>query len=587
MDDQEEDNPSPFWLQNTSPRHCLRRRDSFSLIFNSGFILIFLLAIAFLLIFVIVPSFLSFTAKIVKPHLVKRSWDSLNLVLVLFAIVCAFLSKTSNSNTSSGSGRTNDNHFAASSSSSSYYGDRNIYSQTKNEAQKSNPSTPQSNDRWYDFPDRTAYNKLNRLRSGRSYPDLRQESSWVTGDERWRFYDDTFVSQRSDQWLPESQEVRDNRTGSTKEVEVDNSASITRQKEVSLPPRTSPRPAPEPLPPPPLAPAVATQSSQQQPPQSSQALLSKAVRRKAKRRHTEEDNGGEGGSKNMDAEVKNVIYRPQPSPAAPPSPPPPPPVFSTSGKKRGKDLLISLRRRKKKQRQKSVENLESLFDPQPHNLYSQPPPSAPPPPPPPPPAFLQGLFSSKKGKAKKVHSVSAASPPPPPPPPARVSRNVYHSAQSLEASALSPTKAQSAQAAAHKAPKPVKTSISNSAADDNVDSGNASPLIPIPPPPPPPPFKMPVWRYVVEGDYVRLKSISRSASPELEDPSDKESSPSAMDGTSSPLFCPSPDVNTKADNFIARFKETLRLEKAKSINDRRRSNLGPETTQGPAKEGPS
>lgn len=45
-------------------------------------------------------------------------------------------------------------------------------------------------------------------------------------------------------------------------------------------------------------------------------------------------------------------------------------------------------------------------------------------------------------------------------------------------------------------------------------------------------------------------------------------SPEAVDGganAGSSLFCPSPDVNTKADNFIARLRDEWRLEKMNSI----------------------
>jgi hypothetical protein len=123
--------------------------------------------------------------------------------------------------------------------------------------------------------------------------------------------------------------------------------------------------------------------------------------------------------------------------------------------------------------------------------------------------------------------------------------------------------------------------------EENVERGNASRLIPLPPPPPPPPFKMPAWKFVHDGDYVRVGSFnsSRSGSPDLdsiEDASSEkdQSSPvaaaSGSDSAATALFCPSPDVNTKADNFIARFRAGLTLEKVNSAN--RRSNLGPEAS---------
>lgn len=133
-------------------------------------------------------------------------------------------------------------------------------------------------------------------------------------------------------------------------------------------------------------------------------------------------------------------------------------------------------------------------------------------------------------------------------------------------------------------PKPASTSSFNSV-EEKAERGNASPLIPAPPPPPP--FKMPAWKFVRDGDYVRVGSFnsSRSGSPDLDSTEDAssekdQSSPmAAADGSDSAptaSFCPSPDVDTKAGNFIARFKAGLQLEKVNSA--RGRSNLGPEAS---------
>lgn len=43
-----------------------------------------------------------------------------------------------------------------------------------------------------------------------------------------------------------------------------------------------------------------------------------------------------------------------------------------------------------------------------------------------------------------------------------------------------------------------------------------------------------------------------------------------------PLFCPSPDVNDKADMFIARFRAGLKLEKVNSIREKQRNQEGEE-----------
>ncbi|KAD7479310.1 hypothetical protein E3N88_02446 [Mikania micrantha] len=48
-------------------------------------------------------------------------------------------------------------------------------------------------------------------------------------------------------------------------------------------------------------------------------------------------------------------------------------------------------------------------------------------------------------------------------------------------------------------------SVDNLVIDDS-SSGGESPLKQIPLPPPLPPFKMPDWKFAVEGDFVRLQS---------------------------------------------------------------------------------
>ncbi|CAN1218241.1 hypothetical protein LINPERPRIM_LOCUS1277 [Linum perenne] len=525
---------SPFWLQTSDDHRRLRRRRNFSsFFFNSGLLLTILLLIACVFVFVIIPSFLSFTSQILRPHTVKKSWDSLNLVLVLFAIICGFLSRNGvqRTNSSTGSGR-------------------RFYDYQQN-----------NQDRFSQFG---GGDGLNRLRSFKSYPDLRQESLWIGGggDDRWRFYDDTHVRDyrfpSSDDVLrPVDDALRKEEVAETKEKEtVKDEEEKTEKMEAA-----ESYPAPAPSPPVDLPSSLPTATPPLPPARTGKRRVQRTYRsvghsKKFGQRIVEEEKTVE--------EIK-YVYLPPPSP--PPPPPPPPPE-----KKRSKDFLISLRRKKKKkQRQHSVENLASLFDPE----FPPPSPLPPPPPPPPPPHFFQNLFSPKRGKSKKIHSVSVAPPPPPPPPP-RPSTEI-HLSRSVQRPSGSRFESERAPASTYRPPKPVKTSSFGSV-EDNAENGNASPLNPIPPPPPPPPFKMPAWRFEVRGDYVRVASFSsRSGSPDLdsEDPSDRESSPMAAGtgASASPLFCPSPDVNTKADNFIARFKAGLKLEKVNS--GKAKSNLGP------------
>lgn len=116
---------------------------------------------------------------------------------------------------------------------------------------------------------------------------------------------------------------------------------------------------------------------------------------------------------------------------------------------------------------------------------------------------------------------------------------------------------------------------SNPPAEVTRFTGSESPLMPIPPPPPPPPFKMPAWKFVKRGDYVRMASNISISSDEPDDDQDV-----AQSGKSNgSMFCPSPDVDTKADDFISRFRAGLKLEKMNSVK-RGRSNLGPEPGPG-------
>ncbi|MBA0665654.1 hypothetical protein Goklo_002140 [Gossypium klotzschianum] len=477
---EEDGEMTPFWLETSDSR----RRKPSSFFLNTGILIILLLVIAFAFVLFVIPSFLSLTSNIFKPQLVKKSWDSVNLVLVLFAIICGFLSNSSNNNTP-----TPTTTYEATTRPSPKHVDDHVPG--------SNPSTPSQ---WYD---RTAYNSLRRLKSSSSYPDIRQEySSWmVNGDDRWRFYDDTHLyNYRSRSRRQHDQQVYIN---NTKDIAVDTVC-------------TSPQP----------------------PPQSPPPQLPKVVRRKSKRTHYEDAKTKER------SERKEVIFSVMK--ISPPIDDEPEKRSSKSEKKTGgggtNDFLISLRRKKKKQRQRSVENLEEFFNLSTLPLYQTPSPPPPPPPPPPPlPSFYQSIVSSKKSKARKHHSME---------PPVTT----------------------------QKPPFPVKINNKNNV-EESMESGNESPLNPVPPPPPPPPFKLRPWKFEVQGDFVRIKSIN---SADSDDPSSGEASPSdvkrmgEMEGEDSrggALFCPSPDVNTKADHFIARFRAGLTLEKMNSV--RARSNLGP------------
>ncbi|KAL2332248.1 hypothetical protein Fmac_019829 [Flemingia macrophylla] len=164
MEEEEATRP-PFWTENGDRR---RLRRSYSLFLSSGALVVCILVIALAFTLVLIPTLHSFVTNILRPNSVKKSWDSLNLLLIVFAILCGFLSK----NTAE--------------TESSY--------DTPPEYDKPTltPSTPPQ---WYeDDSDPTPYRSYSRLRSFNSYPDLRQDPPWLTADERWRFYDDTHVN---------------------------------------------------------------------------------------------------------------------------------------------------------------------------------------------------------------------------------------------------------------------------------------------------------------------------------------------------------------------------------------------------------
>ncbi|KAG7586833.1 hypothetical protein ISN45_Aa02g020910 [Arabidopsis thaliana x Arabidopsis arenosa] len=539
MEEEDGDASTPFWLQSRRNNTYFRRTASLggrattvaTQIFFAG-------TAAIILVFFIIPPLFSSVSQVFRPHLVRKSWDYLNFVLVLFAVLCGFLSRNTNND------ETNHNKEEDIS---------NKFSNSPSGGRVSNSATPRYwiDDRGGGGGDQTVYKRFSRLRSVSSYPDLRLRE--YEADERWRFYDDTRVSQCryedvdpiypnqsyrnwQEEVKPPPEDLDQTEDGGnegggkvhsggseTEKVEVVETAEAEVVEELTVPSAPPYIPSPPPSPPRPPPP--------------------KQAKRKTKRVY--QDVPPKEEKKESGDFVATTPMTPIPAPAT---------VYQKSNKqekKKGgatKDFLIALRRKKKKQRQQSIDGLDLLFGSDPPLVYS------PPPPPPPPPPFFQGLFSSKKGKSKRTNSNP---PPPPPPPPERR----YESRASM-------TKIR-------KAPVESWTSKPNPPAKVTqfVGTGSESPLMPIPPPPPPPPFKMPAWKFVKRGDYVRMASDISISSDEPDDPDVAQSADGKAAAGS--MFCPSPDVDTKADDFIARFRAGLKLEKMNSVK-RGRSNLGPE-----------
>ncbi|XP_059431692.1 uncharacterized protein LOC132165222 [Corylus avellana] len=518
---------------NTPPTTSMppRGRSSSTPLLSPPLLIVLVPIIAFAFLFFAVRPFLSLTSHVLRPNTVKKSWDSLNIFLVLFAILCGIFARKNDdgllpeetANASSASNKTNEGEGEQSTSQQWFR-----YSETK----------------IYDTPSGAPATGVTRLkRSSSSYPDLRQESLWETGDDRFqfRFFDDFEINKY------QSLRHRNEPEEPEKIIPVD---TFALRSSPSHPP-----PPPKSPPPPPT------------PPQAVHHLPKRTYR--TVRRN--------------DDDTESTQTRPPPPP---PPIPPPSPARIRSEQKHGKserskssfkkELAMawnSLYKQRKRKRNKIKTN---VFDEQVQSPAEPVRHTRPPPPPPPPPSVFHSLFR-KGSKRKKVHSVSTPPPPPPPPPPVRSSRS---SERKIPAPPPPPEHSRrrgSSYSTAGRPPLPTRENTW----EENVNGvGGRIPVIPMPPLPPPPPFKMPEMRFVApEGSFrVRSAQSSRCGSPELGDAdANKESldeTVNAMDGAGS-VFCPSPDVNVKAETFIARLRDGWRLEKMNSYREKEKMGLSP------------
>ncbi|KAL2553814.1 hydroxyproline-rich glycoprotein family protein [Forsythia ovata] len=182
--DADGDSP-PFWSQPTTTTFFLpqRRRPQPSPI-NPVALILAVPILILVIIFFLVPPFLSHTTQILRPASVKKSWDSLNVLLVLFAIICGVFF------------RRNDEV------SSSEAADQQNLNVSPVPDFVRPPGESVSSAQWFGFSDGKEYggNVMStpvgdgggtRLRrSSSSYPDLRQESLWENRDNRFRYFDD-------------------------------------------------------------------------------------------------------------------------------------------------------------------------------------------------------------------------------------------------------------------------------------------------------------------------------------------------------------------------------------------------------------
>lgn len=98
-------NAQRFSMQtNSSTSANYRHRPSVGDFFlDSRFLIVFLPGTALILIFIVIPSIISDVTHIFRPYAdVKKNWDTLNLVIVFFAIICGFLARNASDDSGQG-----------------------------------------------------------------------------------------------------------------------------------------------------------------------------------------------------------------------------------------------------------------------------------------------------------------------------------------------------------------------------------------------------------------------------------------------------------------------------------------------------
>ncbi|CAH1419320.1 unnamed protein product [Lactuca virosa] len=543
-------------------------------------ILILLLPIlVLLLLFFFLHPLQSHIPKIIKPTFLKSTWDSLNVFLVFFAIICGVFASTTN-NTSTMANATNP----------------------------VNNLVPES----YEYEEHEQVNG-GLIRSSRSYPDLRRESESLRekGENGIRFYDDSEVDIQNSSSVNNrsprigggkediyryetiSGDIRHRpRRREAEEVHAEGSTKISRNVPVSM---VQLRPLSPPTPP---------------------LSVSVKTRRRRSCRSLGRDETVDDVTSRID-KIQIVSQNP-PSSTLPPPPPSLVPSEHRLHQKRDKlegtlsdstselatkiDSVDDQRKRKRKSRQKPTNiqpvtpSIQPLLLPHapPVTVVPPPPPlrtifnaifktvrktkrfppktSPPPSPPPPPPSSIITGFFKTGTKSKHINSSSVISPPRRSTVPVTLKQESKRMSQIKSPSPPLQRKTEALRrrsAGTDKPPLPTKTSNFYDR-DDFLLSGPHSPMIPIPTPPPP------AMKFELRGDSVKSRSIHESvcSSPEHGPVDFRSPSPSTSTSTStaidvgdsfgpSPISFPSPDVNVKADSFISRRKDEWRMENIK------------------------
>ncbi|KAK4432854.1 hypothetical protein Salat_1047600 [Sesamum alatum] len=483
----------------------------------------------------LVPPFLSHANQILRPN-------SLNAFLLFFAIFAGLFPRRDDETSSSSVD--DDDHLNSGVISSSFDGPR------------------QSGSDWMEFsPERNEYSNLTAVveesggrgrgrlrRSSSSYPDFRPESSWESVGDRFRFIDDLEVNFRGSS-PPDNLRRRTRRIQEREKRAVE---TVFEEIHRSPPPDN-------------VRPGERRRSLEREKVEAETVAVGEIhlslptdnLRRRSRRSHER----GKGVAAETLAEeiIVNkfetssappppLAMQPDSSPSLPQPPPPPP---ATLKRRRS---AHSVPHKKNGEKQK----VEAGFS----EIRSPPPPPAPPPPPPPPasppppaptsefPEHRREKLQRKKSGATKELATAIAS--------------LYKGQRKRKKKEKTPPPAElrpRREVNTGKPPKPTKR---------NTIIAPPSPLISTPPPPPPPPFRMPEVKFVARGDFVRIRSnhSSRCSSPELEDFDIMSVKSDGGDSMGPSISCSSPDVNVKADTFIARLRGEWRLEKMNSVKEK-------------------
>ncbi|XP_038879647.1 formin-like protein 20 [Benincasa hispida] len=426
-----------------------------------------------------------------RPSSVKKSWDSINVFLVLFAIICHIFARRNDDVPTAADG---DNH--------------GFDRRTVDTGGVKVNGDSELSQQWYGFAERRFSDPAGRtpvttrLRRNSSYPDLRQESLWENGNDgyQFRFFDDFEINKfRSRSFAHQTRgSEREESPAEIKVIPVDSFVANS-----SSAPQRMKSPNPPPPPPPPLP--VTQRKSRR---------TYQTIQKKEEVREVHTENNAE-------------FVKSQSPPPPPPLPPrtviPPSPVrvrleekFGNSVWKKtnvkkeiGMALASLYRKRKKKQKAKDV------YDADRRSPTEQ----RPPPPPPPPPPSVFRIFK-KSSKNKRVHSEST--PPPPPPPP------VSSSSRSTKKKIQIPLPPSPPPPPSSRRP-PLPTSVHNSYIENQrINSRAQSPTATIPPPPPP--FKTTTdVKSTVRSDTVESRSSETSrcgsSDPENVNPSSIKETP--------------------------------------------------------------